>query len=392
MKTPAYIFNADRFRERAVLVKSVFTEMDLTFSIKANPFLLAVLPDKGTIRHVEVCSPGELSICRKLEVPGDRIIYSGVMKEERDIEEAVSLNVSYLTAESRTHYELINREGERIGKRLRVLLRLSSGNQFGMSEEDIIGILKDREGKKAEIAGIHYYSGTAKYKLKQIERDLENLKNLLIHAEKETGFVPELVEYGPGLSAEYFEEPIDEKDRELLGSVSGAIKGFAEKYTTGIEMGRFLAAPAGRYLTKVMDIKSNGGVNYVICDGGIHQVKYYGQNMGIKVPPVTVIRDGETVAAGEGPVSPGNDSSGKGMKEYCIAGSLCTTADVLVRDISLPELKTGDILCFDRAGAYAVSEGALAFLSRNMPEIWLEDGDMKLLRAERTSWDLNCPG
>ncbi|MCR4589261.1 MAG: alanine racemase [Lachnospiraceae bacterium] len=379
MKTPCYIFDSNRFHQKAALIKSVFGDMDLTFSIKANPFLLTVLPDVDVIRHVEVCSPGELAICKKLGVPGDRIIYSGVMKEEWDVAEAVSYGADILTAESKGHFELICREGEKSGKRIKVLLRLSSGNQFGMSGSDIMDILSSENRENAEIIGLHYYSGTAKNKLKQIEKDLAALRELLSEAEKKAGYVPSFTEYGPGLSAEYFEEPYEEKDQELLNLVSGAIKEFAAEYRTGIEMGRFLAAPAGRYFTTVKDIKSNGGVNYVICDGGVHQVKYFGQNMGMKVPPVMVLRDGVT-----GPKR-GKDT------EYCIAGSLCTTADVLVRNITLPELRTGDILCFDRTGAYAVSEGALAFLSRNMPEIWIDDGERRLLRNVKESWKLNCP-
>ena len=385
MKTPRYIFDADRFRTRAALVKSVFKELDLTFSIKANPFLLVALPDESLIRHVEVCSPGELSICKAMDIEGKRIIYSGVMKEETDVGEAVLYGADILTAESKGHFSLIAKAGEGREKSLKVLLRLSSGNQFGMSEEDIMDILSERDRYNVEIVGIHYYSGTAKNKQKQIERDLSNLEGLLTKAEKDRGFIPSLVEYGPGLSAEYYEEPCEEKDRELLNLVSGRILEFAGKYRTGIEMGRFLAAPSGRYFTKVMDVKSNGGVNYVICDGGVHQVKYHAQNMGMKIPPVSVIRSGEEI------FSTGKGDAGKEGKEYCIAGSLCTTADVLIRNVMLPELKPGDILCFDRAGAYSVSEGALAFLSRNMPEVWMDDGGLRLLRAEKASWILNTP-
>ncbi len=144
-------------------------------------------------------------------------------------------------------------------------------------------------------------------------------------------------------------------------------------------MGRFLAAGAGSYYTRVCDIKVNAGVNYLIVDGGIHHLKYYGQNMAMKVPPLKVIRDGEVLK-----------ESPEGQAEYCICGSLCTVADVLVRRVSLPVVRTGDILEFGRAGAYSVTEGSLAFLSRNMPEIWLKGEETRLLRGDFESWRLNC--
>ncbi len=377
MNTPCYLFEPEKFRKRTELIKSFFTEEELTFSVKANPFLTAFLPDSALIRHVEVCSPGELSICKKTGICGDRIIYSGVMKEETDIHDAVSYGAGILTAESKRHYELICAESVRSGQSVNVLLRLSSGNQFGMSNEDILDILSGDDHRSVNIIGIHYYSGTAKNRLKQIEKDIEALTGLLSDAEKSCGFVPSLVEYGPGLAAEYYEAPYDEKDLALLKMVSDPIKNFGKKYRLGIEMGRFMAADCGSYHTTVKDIKKTGGVNYVIVDGGIHQLKYYGQNMAMKVPPVSVMRDG------------GIPDASSGKENYCICGSLCTVADVLVREIELPVLNIGDTLCFGRTGAYSVTEGPLSFLSRNLPEIWVRDGGLKLLRGETESWKLN---
>lgn len=379
MNTPCYLFDASIFKKRIEDIKEGLQDIPLTFSIKANPFLLSALPDRDLIEHVEVCSPGELAICKSLSVPGDRILYSGVMKEEWDVREALEYGVDIITSESKLHYDLICRVSRETRRKPKVLLRLSSGNQFGMSEEDILDILKGRDDDPAEITGLHFYSGTAKTKVKQIEKDLSKIRDLLKIAEDETGFTPELVEYGPGLSAEYYEGPYDEKDRELLYSIKDLLLDFSGEHNLGIEMGRFMAAPAGTYYTKVCDIKTNGGVNYAIVDGGIHQLKYYGQNMAMKIPPVKVERDGESLEKTEGT-----------KDKYCICGSLCTVADVLIREIELPELKVGDILSFDRCGAYSVSEGALTFLSRSMPEIWIRDGETRCLREKMESWKLNC--
>lgn len=381
MLTPYYLFRSEDFYKRLKLIKNALPETELTFSIKANPFLLNVLPGNDLIKHVEVCSPGELEICRERGIEGGRIIYSGVMKEETDVHEAVSYGAAFVTAESKRHFELISDEAGKSGKEVNVLLRLTSGNQFGMSWEDALEIIAGSHDNGVRIFGIHYYSGTAKNKLKQIEKDLSFLSEFIERAGKEQDFRPELVEYGPGLSAEYYTEPYEDKDEELLREVSEVIRDFSRRYRTGIEMGRFMAAPCGYYHTRVKDIKENHGVTYVIVDGGIHQLKYYGQNMAMKVPPLSVIRDGEEYKALNGET-----------KDYCICGSLCTVADVLVRNVSLPELRCGDILKFGRTGAYSVSEGALSFLSRDLPEIWLDDGDMKCLRQKRPSWTLNCGG
>ena len=71
--TPRFIFSAEKFKGRIEMISSCLEGIRLVYSMKANPFLLHCLPDK--IDMVEVCSPGELSICEKLDLPGKRIFY-----------------------------------------------------------------------------------------------------------------------------------------------------------------------------------------------------------------------------------------------------------------------------------------------------------------------------
>ena len=55
-------------------------------------------------------------------------------------------------------------------------------------------------------------------------------------------------------------------------------------YDIVFEMGRFLTASCGYYMTKIVDQKKNDAVNVCIVDGGINHVNYYGQNMAMKTP------------------------------------------------------------------------------------------------------------
>ena len=87
VRTPCYIFNKKDFKERIRMVAEALPGIPLTYSIKANSFLIAAAPEQ--IRHLEVCSPGELAICERLKVDPKRIIYSGVMKENTDVAEAI---------------------------------------------------------------------------------------------------------------------------------------------------------------------------------------------------------------------------------------------------------------------------------------------------------------
>lgn len=48
---------------------------------------------------------------------------------------------------------------------------------------------------------------------------------------------------------------------------------------------------SGYYLTRVMDVKRTAQPGFVILDGGIHQINYYGWMMGMKQPEIKVLAE-----------------------------------------------------------------------------------------------------
>lgn len=403
-QTPYYVFDTDEFAKRAAMIRAALDckggrRIPLCFSIKANPFLLHRLPEG--LDHVEVCSPGELEICIALGVKPESIIYSGVMKEKCDIERAVSYGAGILTCESIRHAALISEvmlermpegahEAEFAETKTHVILRLTSGNQFGMSLEDIEYIMSHPdEFKGIAVMGIHYYSGTQK-SLRKINKDLEKIKSALSVLKEKYSFEPQLVEYGPGLCVEYFEDDWQEREKQSLDEAAEVLREFAEEYPLGIEMGRFLAASCGKYYTQVEDLKSTGDANYAILDGGIHHLNYFGQRMAMQVPPIKVY-------AGE--VSENEERTGVEFTElpdtdYTLCGSLCTVADVLVREVKLKKLELGDVLEFGHCGAYSVTEAPALFLSRQLPAIYAysKEYGYECLREHIPAAEINLAG
>ncbi|MGN0378879.1 MAG: hypothetical protein ACI4EU_04770, partial [Butyrivibrio sp.] len=144
-----------------------------------------------------------------------------------------------------------------------------------------------------------------------------------------------------------------------------------------IEMGRYLTSDCGYYVTGVADIKENDGINYCIVDGGIHQLNYYGQLMGMKKPHL------EVIAA---------ERSSLDMK-WNVCGSLCTTGDVIVKEAALGSLNVGDLLVFKDCGAYSVTEGMSLFLSRSLPGIifYSEKYGARQVRDSVDTYVINMP-
>lgn len=354
--TPSYVFDSDEFEMRAQLVKKEFgLKTGLCFSIKANPFLLSCLPD--CFDKIEVCSPGELTICEKTNADMSKVIFSGVNKTEADVERAMDDKVGTFTAESFLHLKLINNSAEKRGIKVPVLVRLTGGSQFGMDERDVLDVIKNRKMYGGiEIVGLHFFTGTQKRKPAVIEKELDYVAGFVDRVKSEFDFDIERVEYGTGLAVDYFSDDADETEKERLLAVAPKIKELAEKVSLTVEMGRFFAAPCGYYFTKVMDTKTNCDINYAIVDGGLNQLKYDGQLQGMQIPKITHIK------------SENNTLKGSNEK-WTLCGSLCTTNDILARNAEFTSLEIGDILVFERTGAYSAMEGMAVFLSREMPKI-----------------------
>ncbi len=125
-----------------------------------------------------------------------------------------------------------------------------------------------------------------------------------------------------------------------------------------LEMGRYMAASCGTYLTKVVDEKENAGIHYAIVDGGIHHLNYFGQTMAMKLPYFKQLNgeNFEEKVDGE-----------ENLTTVC--GSLCTVSDVLVKKMPLHGKILGDVLAFENTGAYSVTEGIYLFLSRAFPKV-----------------------
>lgn len=105
--------------------------------------------------------------------------------------------------------------------------------------------------------------------------------------ERDYGLTSDRLEYGPGLPVSYFEDEEDTGD-ELLKILASELEQLDFRGKIVLEMGRFIAASCGSYVTSIADLKISEGQRYCIADGGIHHVNYYGQMMAMKKPPTGI--------------------------------------------------------------------------------------------------------
>ena len=376
--SPCYVFDADLLKSRVASCRAIVgSSVSLCYSIKANPFLVSVLSE--AVDALEVCSPGELEICHASGLSPDLVFYSGVTKTAADIARALDLGVRRFTCESPEHARLLNDAALARGLRLPVLLRLTAGSQFGMDERDLRTIICERAAFAGlSIKGIHFFAGTQQKRLSGQRKQLEKLSGFIDALSQDYGFAVQEIEYGPDLFFPYFEGEESGDTLAPLKELAPDLQRLAQRCRLTVEMGRFFTAPCGTYLTRVIDVKENCGSRIAILDGGMHHVNYYGGSMGMRIPVLSNLS-----------CPAGADAQ---VQEWMLCGSLCTTADVLVRCAPLQRVRIGDIIAFRNVGAYSVTEAPALFLSRDMPAILLyKGGKVLILREILPSWRFNLP-
>lgn len=368
--TPAYVFDKQELEERVTFLREKLPKgAKLCFAIKANPFLAEALRDE--VDCFEVCSPGEARICLRAGVPKEKLVISGVYKTPEVMEElAKDADTSGIifTVESKNQACLLSSIAVRYKISLPVLIRMTSGNQFGMDPEDIRVLVKEHPSGLV-FCGLQFYSGTQKTSVKRLRREMTAIAELMQELREIDETFPDRLEFGPGLPVTYFEgESLDEE--AYYAELSALFAEFFPHTHLTVEAGRGLAACCGTYLTRVVDVKENRGEKYAICDGGIHQLVYYGQMMAMKRPHLAHFPEREGVE-----------------ENWNLCGSLCTVNDVLLKQLPVKDLQVGDTFAFFRTGAYSVTEGMALFLSRELPAVYLKDGEDLICLRERQETD-----
>ena len=377
-KTAFYVFDTAVLKSRIAYLRAHLpAKAELCYAVKANPFITGEI--EKDVERFEICSPGEADICRELDIESSKMVISGVYKTPESIE-MLAADRSFagvFTAESLRQYQLLCSLSEKYSRRLRVLLRLTNDSQFGMDQEDIEAIVSKRNDFPGiEIIGVQFFSGTQKTSLKKYRRELEMLDSFLNRLKEEYSYEAPELEYGTGFPVSYFKgDTLDEE--ALLEGFSELINGLAFKGRIILEIGRSIAASCGKYYTHIVDIKTNKGINYALIDGGMHHMVYFGQQMAMKQPSLHVIGKADAVPD----------------KLWTVCGALCSMNDIVVKQLPLPEIEAGDVICFENTGAYCMTEGISLLLSRDLPAVYIikENGDLYRVRQSYETKGINSP-
>ena len=395
--TPAYVYT------RAA-IESAFFELDnglgrlphtLCFAVKSNGNLsiLKLLRDLGS--GFDVVSGGELERLRHLEVPGDRVVFSGVGKTREEIrlalryrgrEKAGRRGILLFNVESQAELEVLleesskHRRGDTPGVSIRVNPDVIAGghphistghhqHKFGLDWAAARELYRQHgQSKWMNWRGISAHIGSQITSLRPFGQALGRLAGY-VRELRELGIRLRYVDFGGGLGVRYTHQNPPSR-REYARMVARAVKPLGVHLL--LEPGRTIIAPAGILLTRVIYSKKNRDKTFVVVDSAMNDLlrpALYGA-----VHPITHI----TRAAGK-------RSSGESVD---IVGPVCETGDSFLRDWRLGPAKAGDVLAIWAAGAYGMSQ-ASNYNARCRPaEILVEGKRARAIRRREGRKDL----
>jgi diaminopimelate decarboxylase len=384
--TPCYAYSASVIRQKHEILARYFPGFDVFYSFKANPNLAITKMMLGLGTGADVSSLGELKAAYKVGYKPGNILLVGPAKTEEELRFAIGNGVAAVVVESPYELALVDELASRLNKSARVMLRINTleeppspesmvggPSKFGIDEELVVSAVRSLALKHTRIIGIHTYAASQVLDADFIGKHITYVAHLAIHLAQEIGFNLECVDFGGGLGIPY--APTD-KELDLSGVARQAAEARAKvlkacpECRLVLEVGRYLVAEAGVFLTRVLRTKSSRGRNLVLTDGGMN---HFSRPVFMHLNhPVRLVNKIAAPPAGE----------------FDVGGPICTPLDVSGKAVPLAEPEVGDVIGFFAAGAYGYSMSMLGFMSLGWPaEVMVDTGKLLVVRKPRMAED-----
>ncbi|WP_174285427.1 pyridoxal-dependent decarboxylase, exosortase A system-associated [Sphingomonas bacterium] len=362
--TPLFVYDAAIVAARVARFRAAMPAVDLHYAIKANPHppLIAVIAP--LVDGLDVASAGELRLALAAK-PAAAISFAGPGKRDDELAIAIGAGAT-LNVESESEGARALAIGDRLGIAPRLAVRVNpdvelrgSGmkmggraSPFGVDADQAAALVRKLIGGGADWRGLHFYAGSQALDAAAIADTQDATLALAARLAEAVGAAPPLVNLGGGFGVPYFanDRALDvETVGARLTDALGARAAILADSRFAIELGRWLVAEAGVYLTRIVDRKLSHGEIFLVVDGGLnHQLAASG-NFG------TVVRRNY-------PLAVASAMGAEPEETVSVVGPLCTPLDRLGDRIALPQARAGDLIAIFLAGAYGASASPTGFL------------------------------
>lgn len=368
--TPFYLYDLNVVKDKVKQIKESLPNFNLLYSIKANPHpsIVNLLNRLGV--GFDVASANELQIALSEGSDPNNIYYSAPGKTIDDLR--FSINKCHIIADSLNELHNINSIAYSSESTLKVGIRLNIQNErmcqsthevmsgfpskFGINIEECSAINK-KNFPYLEINGVHIYFGSQLLDVDLIWSNFHIIANQVLNLTKDYNI--EFVNFGGGFGIPYeqSEQCIDvDQLSGLINEDSTIQKLFSTSIICNLELGRFLVAECGYFVSKIIDVKTSFNKKYAIIDGGMNA--FYRPIMTGDFHDVIQF-------------------CSKGKPELVtLVGRLCTPIDQYYDNFLLSPVSVGDLIAFRNAGAYGFSMSLLNFISYDKPKEIIIEGPL----------------
>jgi diaminopimelate decarboxylase len=377
---PLYVYDADKIIEKIGLLRSSFAGVNLKIKYAAkaltNISILKLMRQQGVEMDSVSVNEARMGMLAGFEPSQIMFTPSGVSFDE--IREAIDLGLQ-LNVDSLSLLEWVGQHyGSSVPVSIRINPHISEGgnikistghadSKFGISilqRPDIRAIV---EKYQIGVVGLHIHTGSDFKNADAFLRGADVLFDL-------ASDYPNLkfIDFGSGFKVAYKEGDHITDVADLGRKVSEAFQRFCQQYGRHLELwfepGKFLVSESGHLLVQTNIVKENPTRTFVAVDSGLNHL--------IRPMMYDAYHDIKNVS------NPSGDT-----KAYTVVGYICET-DTFATDRPLPEVRPGDVLSFENAGAYGFSM-ASNYNARFRPaEVLVYDGTPYLIRQRETFDDL----
>ena len=361
--TPLYVIDEKTLRSICRDYKKAFEKYPNTQMMYASKALCTsavsrILDEEGF--GFDTVSGGEIYTVYKSGVDMSHVLFNGSNKSYDELSLAMDLGVGRISADNFFELALLNEIAQSKGKVADILLRITPGIEchtheyiqtghldskfgFDLTQIDEAIELIQNEYKNLKLHGLHAHIGSQIFETSIYPDEIEIIAGEISRIEKKFGLKLNEINIGGGLGVKYTQKDAPPSTYEIAELIINKLNEVVEKYnieapTVFLEPGRSIISTSGVTLYTVGSSKQvPHGTKYVAIDGGMAD------------NPRPSMYQAEYAA------EVANKKDTNETQKVTIAGRFCESGDILIKDIELPELNEGDILCVYNTGAYNYS-------------------------------------
>ncbi len=398
-KTPLYIMDEDHIRRNCRIYKNAMDKYYggnglILYASKAFSCLrmCRIANEEGL--GLDVVSGGELYTAIKAGFPMEKVYFHGNNKTPDELMLAVSNNVGRIVVDNKYELSMLSELSGSMKKEVRVSFRIKPGidahthdfvktgqidSKFGFAldtgeAEEIIRYANSLKGIKIE--GVHCHIGSQIFEIEPFLLAAEKMISFIADLKDNAGIEIKELNLGGGYGIKYTADDDPVQYDEFIRHVSGVVCDLSQKRGISLpkilmEPGRSIVAPAGITVYTVGAVKEIPGIRtYISVDGGMCDNPRYILYQS-KYTALTV-----------------NNPAAKGEKIVTIAGKCCESGDILIKDIKMPHVSSGDLIAVLATGAYNYSMASNYNRIPRPPVVMVRGGKHEIVVARESYEDL----